>query len=62
MFLLKKLKKTALSSNEDERVQSIDSIETHAYRTSNDLLNEKDEIKCNNIIKWYKKLLNLMIL
>ena len=32
----------------------IDSIETDAYETSKDLVNEKEEIKCNNIIKRYK--------
>ena len=36
-------------------MQSIDSIETYAYGTSKDLVGEKDEIKCNNIIKQYKK-------
>ena len=51
MFLLKKL----ISSNDDKRMQSIDSIETYAYGTSKDLLSGKEEIKCNNIIKRYKK-------
>ena len=41
----------ALSSNHDKRMQSNDSIETYAYETSKDLLNAKEEIKCNNIIK-----------
>ena len=36
-------------------MQSIDSIETYTYGTSKDLLREKKEIKCNNIIKRYKK-------
>ena len=54
MFLLKKLI-TALSSDDNERRQSIDSIETFAYVTSKDLASEKEEIKCNNIIKQYKK-------
>ena len=31
-------------------MQSVDSIETNAYRTSKDLI-EKEEIKCNNITK-----------
>ena len=35
-------------------MQSIESIETHAYETSKDLVSEKEEIKCNNIIKQYK--------
>ena len=41
----------ALSSNHDKRMQSNDSLETYAYETSEDLLNAKEEIKCNNIIK-----------
>ena len=32
-------------------MQSIDSIETCAYGMSKDLVSEKEEIKCNNIIK-----------
>ena len=32
-------------------MQSIESIETYAYGTSKDLVSEKEEIKCNNIIK-----------
>ena len=35
-------------------MQSIDLIETYAYGTSKDLFTEKEEIKCNNIIKRYK--------
>ena len=38
------------SSNDDKRRKSIESIETYAYRTSKDLLSEKKEIKCKNII------------
>ena len=40
-----------LSSNDDKRIQSIYSIETYTYRTSKDL----EEIKCDDIVKWYKK-------
>ena len=43
--------KIALISNDDNRMQLIDSIETYAYGTSEDLVSEKEEIKCNNIIK-----------
>ena len=43
-------------------MQSIDSIEAYAYWTSKDLVSEKQEIKCNNIIKQYKKWLTLMML
>ena len=38
MFLLK----TFTRSNDDKRMQSIDSIETYAYGTSKDLVNEKE--------------------
>ena len=55
MFLLKKNNKIALSSNDDKRMQSVDSIETYAYETSKYLVSEKGEIKCCNIIKRYKK-------
>ena len=51
MFLLNKI---ALSSNDDKRMQSIDSTEKYAYETSKDLVSEKEEIKCSNIIKLYK--------
>ena len=46
--------KVALSSNNDKRMQWIDSMETNAYGTSKTLVSEKEEIKCNNIIKRYK--------
>ena len=36
-------------------MQSIGSIETYAFETSKDLVGEKEEIKCNNIIKRYKQ-------
>ena len=36
-------------------MQSFDSVETYSYGTSKDLVSEKEEIKCNNIIKKYKK-------
>ena len=32
-------------------MQSIDLIETYAYGTTKDLVSDKEEIKCNNIIK-----------
>ena len=35
-------------------MQLIDLIETYAFGTSKDLVSEKDEIKCNNIIKQYR--------
>ena len=45
------IKKTALSSNDDKRIQSTALIEAYAYGTSKYLLSEKEEIKCSNIIK-----------
>ena len=45
------INKIALSSNDDKRMQSIDSIETYAYRTRKDLVSEKEEIKCSSIMK-----------
>ena len=36
-------------------MQSIDWIETYAYGATKDLVSDKEEIKCNNIIKRYKK-------
>ena len=49
-----KINKVALGSNYDKRMQSIDSIEAYAFGTSKDLVSEKEEIKCRNIIKQYK--------
>ena len=46
--------KIAISANDDQRRQSIDSIKTYANETSKDLVSKKEEIKCNNIIKQYK--------
>ena len=39
----------------EEVNQSIDSIETYAYGTRKDLESKKEQIKCNNIVKLYKK-------
>ena len=36
-------------------MQSVDSIETYTCGTSKDLISEKEDIKCNNITKIYKK-------
>ena len=36
-------------------MHSIVLIETYANATSKDLVSEKEEIKCKNIIKQYKK-------
>ena len=49
------INKIALSSNDDKRMQPIDSTETYPYGTSKYLVSHKEEIKCNNIITRYKK-------
>ena len=51
-----KANKVLLSLNADKRMQSIDSKEICGYVTSKDLVCEKEEIKCNNIIRQYKNL------
>ena len=55
MFFTEEINKITWSSNNDKIMQLIDSIERYTYGTSEDLVSEKEEIKCNNIIKWYKK-------
>ena len=39
-------------------VESIDSIEAYAYGTNEEVIYKKEEIKCINIIKHYKKIIN----
>ena len=48
------INKIALSSNDDKRMQSIDSIETYAYGMSKDLICKKEKIKRISIIKQSK--------
>ena len=50
MCIQKKIK-SALSPNDDKRIQSIDSVDTYAYGSCIDLLNENEEVKYNNIKK-----------
>ena len=52
----------ALSSNDHQRMQSINSVDTYVYEKSKDLISEKEKIKRNNIIIRYKKSLTLMML
>ena len=47
--------KIALSANDDKRIQSIDSIKRYVYGTNKELIHKREEIKCINIIKQYKK-------
>ena len=53
-FLLKKIYKIGLISNDNKRIQYIDLIEIYAYGTSKDLVSEKEKIKCDNMIKGYQ--------
>ena len=41
----------SINSNDDKRIESMDSIETYLYGTSKDLGSEEEVIKCNNITK-----------
>ena len=50
--------KICLSSNDDKRMQSIDSMEKYSCGSSKDLVSKKEEIKCSNIIDRYKKKIN----
>ena len=43
-----------MSSNDNKRMQSIDSIETYVYGKDKDLVSKREEIKCKNMIKQYK--------
>ena len=61
-FFTEEINKIGLSLNDDKKIQWTDLIETYAYGTSKDLVCKKEEIKCNNIIKQYKKWLTLMML
>ena len=53
-FLLKKIYKIGLISNDNKRFQYIDLIEIYAYGTSKDVVSEKEKIKCGNMIKGYQ--------
>ena len=53
--ITEEIDKITLSSNDDKRIQSAESIETYVYGTSKDVVIEKEEIKCNNVTKRYKK-------
>ena len=48
---IKEINKITLRSNDNKRMQSIDSIETHAYGTSKNVVCKKEEIKSSNITK-----------
>ena len=52
----KEINNNTISLNDYTRMQSINLMER--YGTSKDLVSEKEEIKCNNIIKRFKKMIN----
>ena len=52
---IEEVNEIALSTKDDKRIQSIDSMETYVYGRSKDLIRKYDEIKCNNIRKQYEK-------
>ena len=54
MILMKKLTRLLKCSNDDKRMQLIDSIEPHAYGARKYLVSEKEKIKCSNIKQRYK--------
>ena len=58
----KEINKIALISNDDKRMQSIALIEMYAYGTSKEIVSEKEDINCNNILKRWKKWLTLTML
>ena len=53
-ILIEVIKKTALSSNDEKRFQSIDLTESYARGTCKDLICKEEKNKCDNIIKQYK--------
>ena len=55
----KQVNKIALSANDDKRIQSCDSVERYTYGTNKEILQKKEEIKCNNRITNKKKWLNM---
>ena len=48
------IKKIVLSSNDDKRMQSIDSVETYPTGMGKELIWETEKIKRTNIIRKYK--------
>ena len=56
------INKIALSSDDDKRIQSINSIETYAYGMSKDLVCKKEKIKQLSLIKTMPECLNLIML
>ena len=51
---IEEINKIALSSNDDKRVQSINSIETYVCGMNKDLVCKKEEIECNITTEQHK--------
>ena len=49
-----------MSSDDDKRIQSINSI--RAYGTNKDIVQRKEKIQYNNLIKQYEKWLTMAML
>ena len=47
----KQVNKILLRAKDNQTIQSINSTEMHAYRTSKDLICKEEKTKCNKIIK-----------
>ena len=54
LVFTEEINKIVLSSNDEERMQSINSVETYAYGTNQELASEKEDIKWSNIVKLYQ--------
>ena len=50
----REINKIALKYNDDKRMWSIDSIGRYVYEMKKNLVCNKEEIECNNVIKQYK--------
>ena len=53
------INKIALSSNDDKKIQSIDSVKTYANGMKKDLVCKNKKIKYNNITTQYKTVCKL---
>ena len=50
-----------MSATDDERLHTIDSLGRYVYETNEKIKHKKQEIKCFNITKKYKKLLAMIM-
>ena len=49
-----KISKIAVSLNDDNRIQSIGSVETYLHGPSTDLVSKKEQTKRSNVLQHYK--------